>query len=474
MRDEARGKKILLGVDRLDYTKGVPRRLLAFDRFLERNPKWRDRVHFIQLAVPTRERVDAYSSLRSRTNELVGRINSQRGSPLGSPLHFLYRSVPETELVALYLAADVMLVTPLRDGMNLVAKEYVMSRVDERGVLLLSEFAGAADELMEAVIVNAYDVGAIAQGIRRSLELPEAEQAVRMRAMRSHVRTHDAKWWADSFIADLSSQRMTSFTMEADSGTLRERVAHGGKKKVLLLDYDGTLVPLMPLPELAVPDPRLLSLLVQLGSMPGVEVHIVSGRTRDSLSGWLGELPVTIHAEHGYWTRRDGEWVAERPLDSSWREPVLDTMLRKVASTPGSFVEEKTTGLAFHYRACDPSLVAEKVNQLRDDLTRLQTEHEFDLLPGSKILEARMRGVSKARVVERVASTLNQSDLLLVAGDDRTDEEMFAAAPSWAVTVHVGRARTCAEFRVDDPWALRELLDQLTIEDLREVDAPRP
>jgi trehalose 6-phosphate synthase/phosphatase len=474
VKAEAHGKKIILGVDRLDYTKGIPQRFLAFDRFLEQNPAYRDRVHFIQLAVPTRERIDAYAELRSETNELAGRINSQRGSPLGSPLHFLYRSLPEAELVALYRAADVMLVTPLRDGMNLVAKEYVMSHVDERGVLVLSEFAGAADELLEAVIVNAYDVRAMARGIQHALEMPESEQKVRMAAMRSHVREQDAHWWTERFIEDLSTRRSApGIGGESDATALRNRVVHGRRasRKLLLLDYDGTLVPLMPLPELAAPDPRLLALLSRLGSLENARVHLISGRPRQSLETWLGELPITLHAEHGYWTRTNGTWIPHSPGDLAWQKPVLEIMTKKVASTPGSFVEQKSVGLAFHYRGCDPSLVNEKLAQLRQELSEVQQRHAFDQVPGAKVLEARMCGVSKGSVVQRLAAGVTSDDFLLIAGDDLTDEEMFAAAPPSAVSIHVGRGRSKASFRVDDCWAMREVLDQLVIEDFRDDSA---
>src|SRR6201999_3426606 len=151
---ETRGRKIILGIDRLDYTKGISRRLLAIERFFEREPNLRGDVRFIQLAVPTREKVDAYAEFRRRVNELVGRINGQYGTIEALPIHFLHRSMSAELVAALYVAADVMLVTPLRDGMNLVAKEYVASRLDSSGVLVLSEFAGAADELKEAVHVN--------------------------------------------------------------------------------------------------------------------------------------------------------------------------------------------------------------------------------------------------------------------------------------------------------------------------------
>ncbi len=203
LRAGASGKRIVLGVDRLDYTKGIPRRLLAMEQLLERAPELREKILFVQVAVPTREKVEAYASLRRHVNELVGRINARYGTPTSSPVKLLYRSIPMTELVALYRAADVMLVTPLRDGMNLVAKEYVASRVDEQGVLVLSEFAGAAAELREAVTVNPYHLAGISQAIQQALEMSPEEQRRRMRVLRSRVADCDARSWARGFLDDL-------------------------------------------------------------------------------------------------------------------------------------------------------------------------------------------------------------------------------------------------------------------------------
>jgi trehalose 6-phosphate synthase/phosphatase len=215
LRRGAQGKRIFLGVDRLDYTKGIPRRLLAFERFLERNPALRDKVLFVQLSVPSREKVDAYAQLRREVNELVGRINSQYGTATGGPIQLLYRSVPLSQLVALYRAADVMLVTPLRDGMNLVAKEYVASHDDRRGVLVLSEFAGAAAELTDAVLVNPYDLLAMARSMKDALEMTPAEQERRMRRMRARVEAQDVHAWVARFLEDLERSASGAPALEA-------------------------------------------------------------------------------------------------------------------------------------------------------------------------------------------------------------------------------------------------------------------
>ena len=199
-----RSLRLLVGVDRLDYSKGIPRRLVAIERLLQRHPFWRERVRFIQVAIPSRGRVNAYQQIRRQVEGLVGRINGEFATPDWTPIHYLYRSVPSETLLALYRAADVMLVTPLRDGMNLVAKEFVASRADNGGMLVLSEFAGAADELADAIIVNPYDVDGVADAIHYALTMSDGERRACMSRMRDHVRTHALGAWTESFINDLA------------------------------------------------------------------------------------------------------------------------------------------------------------------------------------------------------------------------------------------------------------------------------
>jgi trehalose 6-phosphate synthase/phosphatase len=210
-----REHRLLLGVDRLDYTKGIPRRLLAYDRLLRDNPHLRGRVRFIQVAVPSRESVPSYQRLRREIDELVGRINGEHGTVDWTPIQYVHRSISHTQLVALYGAADVMLVTPLRDGMNLVAKEFVASRIDGDGVLVLSEFAGAAEQLAEAVSVNPYSVEALAATMRAALTMPEPERRRRMAALRTRVMAHDVHAWAAQFLADLRQQAAEAPQAEA-------------------------------------------------------------------------------------------------------------------------------------------------------------------------------------------------------------------------------------------------------------------
>jgi trehalose 6-phosphate synthase/phosphatase len=463
IRHGTEGKRTVLGVDRLDYTKGVPRRLLAFDRLLEREPQLKGKVHMIQIAVPTREKIDSYAELRSQVNELVGRINSTHGSPTESPIQSLYRTVGTDELLALYRSADVMMVTPLRDGMNLVAKEYVASRTDGEGVLVLSEFAGAASELDAALIVNPYDIGAMASSLRRALVMSTAEQRVRMNRLRAAVKNNPVQEWARTFLEDLAGTEPVKKTAVATPRELEESLTRlrEASHRSLLFDYDGTLVPLAPLPDLAAPDPSLLELLEKLVRRPNTDVHIVSGRSRESLEGWLGGLPVSLHIEHGFWSRdASGHWSQVSEVPKDFLQQIQDIMRRHAFRAPGTLVEPKSASVAFHYRGADPHMAAARLRVLRAELTH-SLGPNAELLEGHKVLEVRLRGVHKGTVVGRVLERAPKGSLLLAAGDDRTDEDLFAALPADAISIRIGPGATIARFRISTPWDLRRLLTTL-------------
>ncbi len=177
LMQDAGKRKIVLGIDRLDYTKGLPRRIAAIERLFQNDPSMAEQVRFIQVTFPSRERLESYAGLRRQLSEMVGRINATYGSPRSLPIHLMLRSFSEEEVSSLYCAADIMLVTPIRDGMNLVSKEFVASRLHDDGVLILSEFAGAADEMPEALVINPYNTEGICQAIKRRWKCPPQSSA---------------------------------------------------------------------------------------------------------------------------------------------------------------------------------------------------------------------------------------------------------------------------------------------------------
>ena len=444
--------RILLGIDRLDYTKGIRRRLLAFEHFLRRHSEWRQRVRLIQVAVPSRTKVELYQDFREQLDGVVGRINGQFATPSWVPIHYMYRGLPANDVVALYRAADVMLVTPIRDGMNLVSKEFVAARTDEDGVLVLSEFAGASAELAEAVHINPYDVEGTADAIHRALTMGEDERRTRMQALRSRVVTYDIHRWARSFLARLAETKNhrtagvePTPTRQIEALVNRLRAA---KERVLLIDYDGTLVKFAQTPELARPDEAVLKLLRDLAVREGNHVHIVSGRSRHTLERWLGALPVSLHAEHGLWSRpRNGSPTVLDIPPLTWCHQVLPILREYADRTPGSLVEEKPAGLAWHYRAADPEFGAEQAHELQLHLHELLSNTPVEILAGDHVVEIRSHGVNKGRVVPHIVAA-HPEGLLVAIGDDRTDEDMFVALPPGSIAIHVGSGHTRAQFRL--------------------------
>jgi trehalose 6-phosphate synthase/phosphatase len=474
---EAGGRRIVLGIDRLDYTKGIPRRLEALAQVFERDSELRDGMRYIQIAVPSRGEVDSYQQFRRDVEESVGRINGVYGTLHSLPIHYIHRSVSTHDLVALYCAADVMMVTPLRDGMNLVAKEFAASRVDDDGVLMLSEFAGAATELNGAVTVNPYDIRAVAEGLKRSLSMPLEERRARMRALRRQVVQHDVHAWADAFIRQLRAVRppQKQGALRTLGRSLYSRLTEVRRNVNvrLLLDYDGTLVRLARSPELAAPDEDLLLLLGQLAATPGIQLDIVSGRSPETLERWFGDLPISLWAEHGFWRRahsRDA-WEASAAVPLDWMLRISPILEQFAQNTPGSHVEVKSASLAWHYRAAPRDFGTRQAHELRLFLGDLLSNQPLEVLEGKKVIEVRLRGVSKAIVAHTVTAEVGSDTSIVAIGDDRTDEELFRALPSCSLTVAVGRPWSAATFHVDDYRAVRRML-RVLLPDVRMVDSP--
>jgi trehalose 6-phosphate synthase/phosphatase len=461
--------RMLVGVDRLDYTKGIPRRLLAYERMLETHPELRGRVRLVQVAVPSRTGVEAYQEFRSLVDGLVGRINGAFGTPKWVPVHYIFRGLSAEDLVALYRAADVMLVTPLRDGMNLVAKEFIASRADGDGVLVLSEFAGASWELPEALQVNPYDTDGAAEVFYRALSMEPEERRARLAPLRQRVATFDVHRWVSSFLDQL--ERVSGPAVRPKSpvqgeAALREELSRSLERNdelLLLLDYDGTLVPFTATPELARPDTGLVQLLRALAARPDTEVHIVSGRSREALEQWVGSLPIWLHAEHGFWSRAPGaaEWTPAADIHASWREPVLAILRDITARTPGSLIETKAVAIAWHYRLADLETGARRANELRIHLNQLLSNQPVEILAGNRVLEIRPYGVHKGRIIPPMSPEREARTTVLAIGDDRTDEDLFASLPPEAISARVGPGATRARFRLDNTSSVRGLLQML-------------
>jgi trehalose 6-phosphate synthase/phosphatase len=460
------GEKILLGIDRLDYTKGIRRRLLSYEAMLRRHPEYHGRVRLIQVAVPSRESVDAYQEFRHEVDAMIGRINGQFGTADWVPIHYLYRSLSDEELVSMYRAADVMLITPVRDGMNLVAKEFVAARTDDDGVLVLSEFAGAASELAEALMLNPFDIDRSAEIFVRALELPEEERRARMRGLRRRVLSYDVHRWVGSFLGTLEEAvegEEAVGQMAADSPDLASLVEtmRAAPKLQLLLGYDGTLVPVAAVPELSTPDDEILDLLRRLAARPNTEIHLISGAARKTIENQFGEIPIDLHAEYGFWSRAadSDQWKSRpKPEDMDWWQRVLDILENFTARTPGSLVEEKTVTLAWHYRWAEAEFGAFQANEIRTHLAQILSNSPAEIVSDAKVIEVRPFGLDKGTVVRPLVDGLANGTMVVGMGDDQTDEDLFASLPEGAISIHVGDGRSIATTRVPDIESVRRML----------------
>lgn len=460
------GKRLLVGIDRLDYTKGIRRRLASYEKLLELRPDLREKIHLVQVAVPSRSSVRAYRDIKNQVDTLVGRIQGRYSTPTWSPIRYVHRGLSREEVVALYRAAEVLVVTPIRDGMNLVAKEFAASRPDEDGVLVLSEFAGAASELAGAVLVNPYDVESTARGMASALDMPIEERRERMRLLRTRVLSADVHAWARNFLEALSHTEPTSTARDGFDAPreVAERIrARATDKIALLLDYDGTLVDFTERPEDAVPDPALLDLLARLASTEWIALHVVSGRPREDLERWFGALDAALHAEHGLWSRPRGTiaWSRRAPAALPSADVIAAILDDFAHRTPGAFVERKSSVLAWHWRQSDPEFGARQSNELRQHLAELLSNVAVEVLIGDRVVEVRPHGVHKGLAAAEARVKHGPDALLVAFGDDRTDEDLFATLGPDDISVQVGPRTSSATFRVQGPQRARLVLESL-------------
>lgn len=458
--------RIILSVDRLDYTKGILKRLEGFELFLADHPEWRGKVVLIMVVVPSRIGVEHYDTMKKQLEEQVGKINGEYGSIGWTPVQYQYRALAPAELAGMYSAAHVALITPLRDGMNLVAKEYMASRLDETGVLILSEMAGAAKELNEAIIINPNTRDEISAAIHEALLMPEEEQKRRNTIMRKRLRRYDVRRWANEFFKEVIATRAVRESMRARlltaSSTARlsaefSAAAH----RLLLLDYDGTLVPYFTRPHQAVPTADVLALLTSLASQSGTDLVIISGRDRLTLEEWFNGIPVHLVAEHGIWVRAHGKsWETLKTPTGDWKPKLLSILETYADRLPGALIEEKEFSIAWHYRGADHDQGVALAREVTDALMGFTANIDVQVLQGNKVVEVRNAGINKG-IAARYWLSRGSPDFIIAMGDDWTDEDMFQAIPQPAYSIRVGLARSHARFSLRDHLHAVRLLWEL-------------
>lgn len=465
----AKKQKLIISIDRLDYTKGITQRIRAFERFLKEYPAYRGRVTLLMLVVPSRSNVDQYQELKEQIETSVGRINGLFGTFDWVPIQYFYRTLNFSQLTTLYQVAQIAMITPLRDGMNLVAKEYVASKeTSKEGVLILSEMAGASNELTEALTVNPQDIEDMAESIRIALEMNKKEQAWRLQIMQEKLKKYDVKHWANTFLkvqTQLMEEQKNKSILRLKNKTKKALIEQYKKaaKRLLILDYDGTLMNFQPDPKAVVPDEALLRMLKQLSENPNNKLVVNSGRDRPTLEAWLGPLGIDLAAEHGVWIKHHDHWQRNPNLASAWKKSVIEVLETMVERTPGSFIEEKDFSVAWHYRRVDRDFGEKRVREFRDVLLYLTANLDLQVLEGNKVVEVKNAGVNKGKASLQWLNA-DDWDFVMAIGDDHTDEDTFKVLPADGYSIKVGLGASAARFNVLSVEEVRNLLRDLVNE----------
>ncbi len=458
--------KLILSIDRLDYSKGIAKRINAFEYFLNKYPEYKEKVRLIILAVPSRSNVPQYQLLKKEIDELVGRINGELSTVNWTPIWYFYRSLPFENLIDLYTSSDIAWLTPLRDGMNLVAKEYIATRIDKTGVLILSEMAGSAYEMNEALLINPNNFEQQADTLKKAITMPKEEQVARNMFLQNRLERYNVEVWANEFMGALNrkSEGESTHKSKKMSDSILDKVGQNytdAKKRLLFLDYDGTLAGFHKDPQKASPDDELYQLLDKLQNQKNTTLYLISGRDKQTFTRLFLHKKYNMIVEHGVWISRDGaEFKLLEKVKDEWMEKIKPVLESFVDRTPGSFIEEKNYSLAWHYRSTDPDFGQKRATELNTVLTSLIGNDDISVLNGNKVVEIKSSNVNKGRASVRILGEDNY-DFVLAIGDDWTDEFMFEELPDSAVTIKVGIKKTQAKYHVENTKRVRTLLKRL-------------
>ena len=471
--------KIILGADRLDYTKGIPQKIKAFDKLLEKYPEHREKVQLIQAAVPSRANMGQYQQLKDQVYKLVRQVNDRFGTPSWTPIDYMHKLVPQPELAKWYRSADVALILSLHDGMNLVAKEFVACQVSKPGVLVLSRFAGAAESMEEALTVNPHDTEEVADALDRALKMEEAEKAVRMHSMRVDVEREDVHAWMDSFLRAVRDYELNSEKVwksgkfyEMFEAYLSKRPEEGMTSLAIMLDFDGTLAPLVSHPMLSEIPPDTKEILHKLKIVPGIQVAMISGRPVDDLMDKVGIKNICYSGSHGNIIRFTEELGYENRFDPSLQliKDKLENELFKSDTFAGVWIEDKGYTMTVHFNQAESphqDLLERQTILFLDETARAMEGKTFMIMPGHKSVEVKGQGAkNKGFAVTKILAewlfleNISENFGAIYIGDDTTDEDAFRVLKRDGLTIRVGlnSVNTEADHVLPDVTHVKRLL----------------
>lgn len=461
---EYKGKKVIVAVDRLDPSKGLLERLEAYGEFLDQYPDQRGKVIFVMVASPSRTDIPAYQRLAKRIDALVQKINEKYGTAGGwQPIDYINHTVPFEHVTALFQIADVAFIAPLRDGMNLAAKEFVAS-THKNSVLILSETAGASQELRDALIVNPKRSETVVKALNDSLTMKRSELRGRLKRMKHHLKHHTVHTWAKDFVGTLSKPVPGSQALLPVPDLNHQQLEDEYKethKRLILLDYDGTLVPFHTDPTQAKPSRELTKIINDISKNPSNDVVIISGRSANDLERWFGAASVNLVAEHGASIRKAGmkTWKVYEKSDTEWKKILLPILEKYAVRTPGAHVEVKAHSLVWHYRLSPPYYAHKHIVIIKRTLKKFLKTHGIHIQKGDKVLEFKNLSITKGSAATMWLS--DHYDFVMAIGDDVTDEDMFKVIPGEGYSIKVGRGLTTAHYRVNDYKEVHKLLRRI-------------
>ncbi|KAH1054995.1 hypothetical protein J1N35_033060 [Gossypium stocksii] len=505
------GKTVLLGVDDMDVFKGVNLKLLAMEQMLKQHPKWQGRAVLVQITNPARGRGKDLEDTQAEIQASCKRINEMFGKPGYEPIVFINRPISLTERVAYYTIAECVVVTAVRDGMNLTPYEYIACRQGvfesvpssesngpKKSMLVVSEFIGCSPSLSGAIRVNPWNFEATAEAMNEAISMADAEKQLRHEKHYRYVSSHDVAFWSRSFFQDMERTCKDHFrrrcwgiglsfgfrVVALDPNFRKLSIDHiesvyvRSKNRAILLDYDGTVMPQTS--HNKTPNAEVISIVNRLLGDTKNTVFVVSGRGKESLDKWFSPCKkLGIAAEHGYFMRwsSDDKWEVCGPnSEFGWKQIAEPVMRLYTEATDGSSIETKESALVWHHRDADPSLGSSQAKEMLDHLESVLANEPVTVKSGQFIIDVKPQGVSKGVVAEKVFTTMaksgKQADFVLCIGDDRSDEEMFEIISSaissgilssntsvFACTV--GQKPSKAKYYLDDPAEVINMLEAL-------------
>lgn len=468
LKNKLEGHQVVLSIDRMDYTKGILQRLQAYSNFLRKYPQYTGKLKFIVVTVPSREEVEQYHQLKNSIERLVSEINGEFGILGWMPIWYLHKAFDFKDLVALYNVSDIYVVTPLRDGMNLMAKEYLAARNDKKGLLILSEMAGAANELGETIIVNPNNIEELVEAIREAVSAPDEEKIRRNEIMRERLARYDVQRWAEDFVQkllkmkELQKMRHANILNKARIEKIRESF-HNAQQRLLLIDWDGTLLPISENKNKMQPTAKIKHILRKLNQNSKNKLVIFSQAEKEIMQTWFSDLEIDMVAANGEFVNLAGRWQQFDIFENDWKDDLRTIFQVFVDRTPGSFFKENKYSLIWNYSKAAFDLGEMRARELVNELISVTANMELQILEHEKEIELRAGGLSKEHASLRWL-TSNQWDFVLVISDGLTGERMFEHLPQNSYTISVGKPQNKTDFFVKKQEVILEFLEYLSEE----------